>query len=226
MGYKNLIFLLVIVLIVMPLVSADTITPGTKKINYCAKITNIDDFSEYVFLSYNFGHLAGGYSIIKQDACISSGYKFSSTRLYAIPKSKFNEEDIDFTIQWNKISEIERQEVRGGFGSIFDKFNGTNFVYDDGVGGEYEKEIASHIYFNYNDNLINLNTVIGRDYWVSIANPLTSVTESFTIVNIGDTLLLSKSVIKNYLGLTSLFYLLSIIAIIFIIYIVLTFTTH
>ncbi|MFH1125835.1 MAG: hypothetical protein V1703_01805 [Candidatus Altiarchaeota archaeon] len=82
--------------------SADGIGEGQKPIDFCARISNTNDFPEYVFVVFK-DYLARrhevvlptrGYIIINDSDCIPFGYKGWDGGVYAIPKSSFNEEDL------------------------------------------------------------------------------------------------------------------------------------
>lgn len=76
----------------MPFVSADIIPTGFKVITVENKITNLQDFPDYVFVSVE--KHPGKYYIIKligNDGLIPEAYKFSSHSVYAIKRFYFNE---------------------------------------------------------------------------------------------------------------------------------------
>jgi len=72
-------------------VLADLIVPGTKSIDFCYTISNINDYPNYVFLLH--GIPSPSYEIIDSGQCFSF-YKLSMTSLYAIQKTNFNEQEL------------------------------------------------------------------------------------------------------------------------------------
>jgi hypothetical protein len=68
-------------------VSADIIIPGTKSINWCYEVSNINDYPEYVF--FYFEEALADYDIIKQGDCFNF-YKLGIPHLYAILKTDFD----------------------------------------------------------------------------------------------------------------------------------------
>jgi hypothetical protein len=105
---KKIAFIALILLLVLPIVSADLIVPGFIGVEYCAKITNINDFPDYYFIHRNYGPMGMGFRILKENECISTGYKFSQNGLYAIKKSDFNEQNLtDWKIPTHENVEYE-----------------------------------------------------------------------------------------------------------------------
>lgn len=89
--------LLILILVIFPVISADVIMPGYKVIDVKNKITNIGDYPDYIFV------LGGGLEgpspmyvkvqIVGEDGIIPGGYyKFSSPSVFAIEKDKWDEE--------------------------------------------------------------------------------------------------------------------------------------
>lgn len=89
-----------LMLIILPMISADLIQPGYRPIEIQNKITNINDFPDYVFVSA--GSLGGNPEGFGTDMCpvmkvpvegtILSYYKFCTVSVYAIGKDKYNDE--------------------------------------------------------------------------------------------------------------------------------------
>jgi len=90
---KRAVILMILVLMILPSLNADMIPTGEKQIQVNNIITNINDFSDYVFVSY--GNINLGMcpiKVINSDGKISTDYyKGCSVSVYAIPKSKYNE---------------------------------------------------------------------------------------------------------------------------------------
>lgn len=81
--------LFALILLSVPSVLADVIIPGTKTIDYCQKISNINDYPDYTFLAYPTAMGAGSIRIISQDTCIVF-YKLNQPAIYAVKTSNFN----------------------------------------------------------------------------------------------------------------------------------------
>lgn len=82
-------------LMILPMISADIISPGYRPINIENKITNINDFPDYVFVSIgSLGEIGGPMCPIERvsnEGFIMPYYKFCSVSVYAIKKSDLNE---------------------------------------------------------------------------------------------------------------------------------------
>lgn len=82
---------LIILTIIPSIVYADVIIPGTKSISWCYEISNMEDYPDYVFLLH--GKPMMDYKIVEPDECFSF-YKFTTVSIYAVEKSKFNENEL------------------------------------------------------------------------------------------------------------------------------------
>ena len=209
-----------IALLVMPIASADLIIPGTKYVDYCDKIININDYPDYVFLSYNYGPMSEGHTILKEDKCFPVGYKFSSTDVYMIKKSDFDEKRINFNALWVSLPENEKAEVKEKYDWLLEKFDGTEFVYDkkkDNYKSEIN-ELTDYIYFNYNnDQLIKIIPFIQDFDILKKWNPLDHVTVYYKVLDRDGDFYVEKSVKKYYsMSMLSL-YFLAIVALIVIV---------
>lgn len=89
---------LVIILLVLPIVSADIITPGFKPVKTTNTITNIEDFSDYLFISGPKNGLGPMcyVQIVEGDGTIKPDYKFCTINVFAVEKSYFDQEKIDY----------------------------------------------------------------------------------------------------------------------------------
>ncbi len=88
-----ILFAFVLVFSVFPqAVSADLIVPGTKSVNWCYEISNINDYPSYVFVSN--ADIMASPGVINQGDCFSF-YKFSLTSIYAIPKTEFVKSELN-----------------------------------------------------------------------------------------------------------------------------------
>jgi hypothetical protein len=81
------------------LVRADVISPGYHYINRCVKVTNLDDFSNISLIAYIVDRIGPSNNIneIKNNECISKGYKFNSINVY------WNDKDKSSIIDENKL---------------------------------------------------------------------------------------------------------------------------
>lgn len=69
---KNILLLFVSMAILLPAVAqADFISPGFKGVDYCFKISNINEYSDYIFISSHEGYGSGGFETIEEGECIS-----------------------------------------------------------------------------------------------------------------------------------------------------------
>jgi len=94
---NKLFFGIIFLILVLPLVSADAIEPGYHGIRINNQITNINDFPNYVFVSYStLGGMPRSIDIIGKDGKLKAYYKFDLVSVYAIPKSEFNESYINY----------------------------------------------------------------------------------------------------------------------------------
>lgn len=92
MKQKRILSGIILLIMVMPLLSADILRPGYTHIPINNYITNVNDFPEYVFITVGGGPMCSIYEI--QNGVIESQYKFCSLNVYAVEKNKFKEEDI------------------------------------------------------------------------------------------------------------------------------------
>jgi len=88
-----ILFAFVLIFSVFPqAVSADLIMPGTKSVNWCYEISNINDYPDYIFV-FNEERVTG-HKVINQGDCFSF-YKIGLTSIYVIPKAEFNESELN-----------------------------------------------------------------------------------------------------------------------------------
>ena len=120
-------------IMVFPLVSADLIVPGYSPIIINNKITNIENYPDYVFVTSIDGDDFGpGYGmcpirLVADDGTISSHYyKFCSVSVYAIKKS-----DIDLDKFNNDAIEMEDLELdQEGMQEFFNSLNPIEVISD------------------------------------------------------------------------------------------------
>jgi len=85
---KRFAFIVLFLILVLPIISADVITPGIKSIPVLNYIENIDDFPNYEFVSW--GGIMCNIDFIKRGDPAGGGYKFCSGVVYAFPKGNAN----------------------------------------------------------------------------------------------------------------------------------------
>ncbi|MBI5680877.1 MAG: hypothetical protein HZC47_08295 [Methanobacterium sp.] len=81
---------LLIILSIPSAVFADVIEPGTKQVGLTYKISNIQNYPDYIFLAH--GTPAPEYALLNSSEF--SFYKLSTFSIYAIKKSDFNENEL------------------------------------------------------------------------------------------------------------------------------------
>lgn len=156
--------MLLIVLALSQSASADLIDPTHKYVPIQNRITNINDFPDYVFISY--GQPGCKLTIVGSDGIISpeGEYKFCRLSVYAIEKDKFNES--------------EYQSMRASL-------NDSKVVLTDIVPSEYVSvsDTRTEIVHEYtiDRNLISVNeptnVIIGRNqmFYFFIIAPIVAV---------------------------------------------------
>jgi len=95
---RKIIITIILVLLVLPFVRADMISRGQRYIQIENKILNVDDYSDYVFISVcKLGDEIAPYQGIKviDKDNILPYYKFCSVSVYAIKKSDFDTDIIE-----------------------------------------------------------------------------------------------------------------------------------
>jgi len=87
---QKIIFSIFVLLLSVSFASADALMEGEHGVSIHNKITNMDDFSNYVLvIGGGIPHMCG-VLIIGQDGIVPGQYKFCGNTIYAIPKDKFN----------------------------------------------------------------------------------------------------------------------------------------
>lgn len=79
------------------LVSADVITPNSHSLDRCAKVVNLNSFPEIILIGSISGPIVGSNNIftIKNNECLSAGYKFNSLDVYWNTVDKVNITEAD-----------------------------------------------------------------------------------------------------------------------------------
>ena len=104
------LFSLAFGLFFVPPVFADVIPPNSHSLDKCVKIVNLNDFPNIILISYVTGPMVQGSEInqIKNNECLSKGYKFNSLAIYWSTKDKPN------AIDQNNLL-LDNVEVYGGY---------------------------------------------------------------------------------------------------------------
>ena len=116
---KTIIICAILVMLILPMITADINTPGYEPIKINNKVTNLEDYPNYIFVVVGEGpmeeYLKGEQlNYVKEDGSFeTSYYKFSIVNVYAIKKSTFNEDvlrdmDKDELINYFNSSEVIR----------------------------------------------------------------------------------------------------------------------
>lgn len=90
--------------------SADVIPPNSHSLNRCVKVVNLNEFSDVVLIGYVTGPMVEGSKInqIKNNECLSKGYKFNSLKIY------WNTKDNPNSIDQNNLL-LDNVEGYGGY---------------------------------------------------------------------------------------------------------------
>ena len=112
-----LLFVFVFVFSIFPqAVSADLIIPGTKSVDWCYEISNINDYPNYIFVFNE--ELLTGHRIINQGDCFNF-YKNGLTSIYAIKKTEFNENELNRKFFEENNSKLIKSNIQlNAFGSV------------------------------------------------------------------------------------------------------------
>lgn len=116
---KKIFSMLMLGILLMNLASADLIEPGHRGIAINNHITNIDDYSNYILVSY--GGIEGmcPIEVIGSDGRIPDYYKYCNPSVYAIPKEKFDEFNQDYILVLDRDYRIfSREQVLEKLSSI------------------------------------------------------------------------------------------------------------
>lgn len=105
-----ILFSLALGLVFVPSVFADVIPLNSHSLDRCVKVVNLNDFTNIVLIGYITGPMVQGSEIsqIKNNECLSKGYKFNSLAIYWNTKDKLN------SIDQNKLL-LDKVEVYGGY---------------------------------------------------------------------------------------------------------------
>lgn len=108
--FARFLFSVAFVLLFASPASADLIPQNSHSLNRCVKIVNLNDFPNVVLISHVTGPTVQGLEInpIKNNECLSKGYKFNSLAIYWNTKDKPN------LIDQNNLL-LNNVEVYGGY---------------------------------------------------------------------------------------------------------------
>jgi len=89
------LFSLAFVFFFSSIVSADKIPPNSHPLSRCVKIVNLNEFPNVVLIGYYTGPMVKNYESyqIKNNECLTKGYKFNSLSIYWNTKDKPNSID-------------------------------------------------------------------------------------------------------------------------------------
>lgn len=104
------LFSLVFVFLFSSTVSADVIPPNSHPLNRCVKVANLNEFSDVVLIGYYTGPMVDKYESyqVKNNECLTKGYKFNSLSIYWNTKNKSNSVEPDNLL-------LENVEPYGGY---------------------------------------------------------------------------------------------------------------
>lgn len=106
MKTKRILWLWLVLISPIGYTRADMLPAGKRGVNYCARINNLDQYPNYVFLSY-CQFPSPNYTIIRTGECIPF-YHLSQPTICAIPKEKFNKE----ALKANRLEGSDRVEQK------------------------------------------------------------------------------------------------------------------
>ena len=169
------LFSLALVLLFSSTVSADVIPPNSHSLDRCVKIVNLNDFSDVVLIGYVTGPMVQGSEInqIKNNECLSKGYKFNSLKIYWNTKDKPN------SIDQNNLL-LDNVDVYGGYidqgnpliketieYSIAGYSNGKLILYKSKHTSEYNNGTTKKVE-TFQPNVTPSPEPIKRGFWQSI----------------------------------------------------------
>jgi hypothetical protein len=159
MKIKISISLIILFILALSISSAyaDVIEPGQKNINLSYKITNINDFSDYVFLLH--GTPSPTVEILNSSEF--SFYKLSAASIYSVKKSNFNQDIMnqnDTTIEnyFNNNSDVihSNLELSGSYGTVNESSNLKSAIIELEIVSANDTSLLikkSKIIFNFTD---------------------------------------------------------------------------
>jgi hypothetical protein len=124
---KGAIIIILFLMLILPLVSADVMIAGYHSVNINNKIENINQFPNYVFISAPTEESGPGYSmcpivVIEDDGVIPDYYKLCDISVYAVEKDR---------IDLQKIKDLARRDIEINeteIKSYFDSLNAKEVV--------------------------------------------------------------------------------------------------
>ena len=91
------LFSLAFVVLFSSTASADVTPPNSQLLNRCVKVVNLNEFPDVVLIGYYTGPMVDKYESyqIKNNECLTKGYKFNSLSIYWNTKDKPNSIETD-----------------------------------------------------------------------------------------------------------------------------------
>ncbi len=113
---QKIILIFLLILFIAPIINADLISPGEKPIPVKYQITNINDFSDYVFVSIEsmHGFFDCPVKLISEEGVIQDYYKNCQISVYAIKRSNFDFDyisNLNLTESYSYLSSSQAKEV-------------------------------------------------------------------------------------------------------------------
>lgn len=111
------LFSLAFVLLFSSTVSADLIPPNSHSLSLCVKVVNLSEFPSVALIGYFTGPMVDKYEAyqIKNNECLTKGYKFNSLSIYWTTKEKFNSLDLKNLKLTDITLLLENIEPYGGY---------------------------------------------------------------------------------------------------------------
>jgi hypothetical protein len=164
MNKRVFVIIVLISLFTISFVSADTIAPGTKTLDYGIKLSNFDEFPEYTFFLENVGPMSSGITIINSSDILDPiAYKHTTFRFCVAKEKGFDLAKLNFTQFWNNLSE-EEQKI------IIDETNIHNVSYLLKFNSETARNVKEEMLADISE--IYLNTDIAKSKIICFDNHL------------------------------------------------------
>lgn len=111
------LFSLAFIFLFSSTVSADLISPNYHSLSRCVKVVNLNEFPNTVLIGYITGPMVDKYEAyqIKNNECLTKGYKFNLLSIYWTTKEKFNSIDLKSLKLSNITLLLENIEPSGSY---------------------------------------------------------------------------------------------------------------